>query len=248
MTLTRLSLLALAAASFTIAGCFGKDDTGDTNPEADTDTDTDSDTDTDVNYFEPVNYTWGWQGAIIDGQPGTVSSSHSDFTPVFYVDLYAKEYFQAYEERYSCYIWYDASGTIIDKANVGSWPVIPVDLSVPLDTSCENLDPNVWGDDVYAIFSGYAWELSVTSLTSDLADAFLKHWGEAKWEEAQDYVYGAEVSLDGSDMHSIQEGWGYAWPVEDGALDEDGDNVSLKDVAVGADGLYNVQSGYYWGM
>ncbi len=251
MTLTRLSILALALASFTIAAC-GKDDTGETGEtEGDTDTDTDADsdtdTDTDINYFEPYLYSWGFEGGIIGGEAATIGSSHGELPPFFYFELFEKDYLNGYDDRYSCIIGYDASTTAGSSSGADSFFDLVFDLSVPYYSTCDNLDPNVWGDDEYAIFTSTQWELGFEPMGQDLIDIFIKHMGEDKWEEGwEPYTFGVQTYLDGTAIHTMQTMYGYGFPLDGGNLDETAKVMELTDIAMGADGYYNASPFYLW--
>ena len=254
MTLTRLSLLALALASITISACF-KDDTGepettegDTDTDTDADTDTDTDTDTDpVNYFEPYLYSWGFEGGVVAGELATVSMSHGDIAPTFYFEMFEKDYLEAGDDRYSCMIAYDASASTMGTSSPAAFLDIVMDLSVPSYSTCDNLDPNVWGDDEYAIFAGTTWELGFEEMGQDLIDVFIKQIGEDKFDEGwAPYTYGVQTYQDGAAIHSMQTMYGYAWPVEDGVMDESGELLEITAIAMGADGFYTARAFYMW--
>jgi len=250
MTLTRLSLLALAFASFTVIGCGDKDTGDDTDTEADTDTDTDADTDTDtdtdtdVNYFEPYLYSWTFEGGVVAGELATVNTSHGEQPPMFYFELFEKEYMNGGDERYSCMIAYDASATA-GTASPDAWFDLVFDLSVPYFTDCENLDPNVWGSDPYAIFTAQTWELSFEPIESSLSDIILKQVGEDKWEsDWEPYTFGVQTYRDGSAIHDDQMMWGVAWSLDNGAIGDE--LVELVDIDAGADGFYRALPMYLW--
>ena len=246
MTLTRLSLLALALVGFTVIGCGDKDDTA--PPEGDTDTDTDADTDTDtdtdpVNYFEPYLYSWGFEGGVIGGELATLNSSHGELPPAFYFELFEKEYMNGYDDRYSCIIMYDAGGTVALAES--PWLSIDFDLSTPYYTDCDNLDPNVWGSDPYAIFTGNSWELTAEEIDGDLSATFLKQLGQEKWEsEYEPYVFGTQTYIDGSPIHTMQTMWGVAWSVDGTDLGDE--LLEIPDIAMGADGYYRMLPFYLW--
>ncbi len=249
MTLSRLSLLALAFASFNLVACFGKDDTGDTeeadtDTDADSDADTDADTDTDVNYFEPYLYSWGFEGGVVAGELATLNSSHGELPPVFYFELYEKEYMNGYDDRYSCIIMYDAGATAGTSAPDAFFDFL-FDLSTPYYTDCENLDPNVWGSDPYAIFTSNSWELTVEEIGQSLVDTFVDQLGQDKWEsEYEPYTFGTQTYLDGSAIHADQTMWGVAWSVDNGSVGDE--LVEVADIAMGADGYYRLLPFYLW--
>jgi hypothetical protein len=247
MTLTRLSLLALALVGFTVIGCGDKDDTA--PPEGDTDTDTDADTDTDtdtdpVNYFEPYLYSWGFEGGVIGGELATLNSSHGELPPAFYFELFEKEYMEGYDDRYSCIIMYTAGATAGTTAP-DAWFDFSFDLSVPYYTDCDNLDPNVWGADPYAIFTANTWELTVEQIDADLQATFLKQLGQEKWEtEYEPYTFGVQTYIDGAAIHTMQTMWGVAWTVDGTDLGDE--LLEVEDIAMGADGYYRMLPFYLW--
>ena len=247
MTLTRLSLLALAFASFTVIGCGDKDDTGvegDTDTDTDADTDTDTDTDTDPNYFEPYLYSWGFEGGVVGGELATVDSSDGEIPPVYYFELYEKEYLNGYDDRYSCIIMYDAGATAGTSAP-DAWFDFAFDLSLPYYTDCENLDPNVWGSDPYAIFTTNTWELTVEEIEADLIDVFIKSLGQDKWEtEYEPYTFGVQTYIDGSPIHTMQTMWGVAWNLDNGSLGDE--LLEIPDIVAGTDGYYRMLPFYLW--
>ena len=247
MTLTRLSLLALAFASFTVIGCGDKDTGDDTDTEADTDTDTDADTDTDTdvtNYFEPYLLSWGFEGGVVAGELATVDSSNGEMPPLFYFELYEKEYMDGYDDRYSCSIIYDVSATA-GTAVPDAWFDFVFDLSVPYFTDCENLDPNIFGADPYAIYSSTAWELTVEAMDTELQDILIKSVGQDKWEsDFEPYYYGGQTYQDGTASMDTQTMYGLAYTVEDGVMIDE--FLEVQDVAMGSDGFYLIRNMYLW--
>ena len=248
MTLTRLSLLALAFASFTVIGCGDKDDTGpvegDTDTDTDADTDTDTDTDTDPNYFEPYLLSWGFEGGVVGGELATVSTAHGDSPPLFYFELYEKEYLNGYDDRYSCMIIYEASathGTTVPDA----YQDFVFGLDVPYFTDCENLDPNIYGSDPYAIFTATTWELTVEAIDAEMQGIFVKQVGQQKWEdEFEPYYFGGQTYQDGASSMDTQTMYGVAWALDSGAVSDE--FVEIGDVAMGADGFYLIRNMYLW--
>jgi hypothetical protein len=249
MTLSRLSLLALAFASFTLVACgdkdTGMDDTAEGDTDTDADADTDTDTDTDPNYFEPYLYSWGFEGGVVGGELATLNSSHGELPPVFYFELYEKEYMNGYDDRYACMIMYEAGASAGSNAP-DAWFDFEFDLSTPYFTDCDNLDPNVWGSDPYAIFTQNTWEMTVEEMDADLTATFIKAVGDNdKWEtEYEPYVFGVQTYLDGSPIHSMQTMWGVAFEVDGGAIGED--LMELSDIAAGTDGYYRMLPFYLW--
>ncbi|MFH1466667.1 MAG: hypothetical protein ABIO70_19940 [Pseudomonadota bacterium] len=255
MTLTRLSLLALAFCGLNLIAC-GEKDTGDTMEEGDADTDSDADGDADADtdadadsYFVPYLKNWGFDGGIIGGEPVTVTGSHGDQPPLFYVELFEKEYLEEGDERYTCIMaWEPTMG--LGTAATDAWMDWTFDLGEAYYSDCDNLDPNVYGDDPTELFGQGQWELSGEAVGDALADIFIGWVGEEKYgDEWEPYVFGGQAWNDGQQYEGDgdpQVMWGVVWSLDGTTLSDDSELLETTDIAMGSDGFYRFISVYLW--
>jgi hypothetical protein len=252
MTLTRLSLFALALCGLSLAACGDKDTgdsaEGDTDSDTDADTDSDSDADTDPNYFEPYLMSWGFDGGMVGGQPTEINSSHGAIPPLFYFELYEKEYLDGYDDRYTCLIAFEPT---IGQGTSGpdAWFDWTFDLAEAFSNTCENLDPAVYGKDPAAYFGSAQWELTGEPMGEALTAMFMK-WTKDKWEtEYEPFVFGGQAWADGQQFEGDgdpQVMWGVVWSLDGTDLPDDSELLEVEDIAMGADGFYRLMPVYLW--
>ncbi|MBN1335450.1 MAG: hypothetical protein JXB39_05770 [Deltaproteobacteria bacterium] len=250
----RFSLILLGTLGLFALGCDSEDDTADDTGEADTDTDTDADTDTDtdsdVDYMDV--YWWSW--ALYTGVQGSafadVEADGNVVPPLFEITLAEEEWTENWDDRYVCYLRYTAASTP-GTSDPKAWFDWNLDLTPSEEFStCDNLDPAMFGDDPWTAFSDMSWEYTIEGIVPDvLAD--IEEWSWDDWDAVEPAIYGADTFIDGTsiadsnDMDQMM--FGYALAVDaDMIVGED--LVNAVDVAAGADGYYQVFNMYIYGM
>jgi glycyl-tRNA synthetase alpha subunit len=112
-------------------------------------------------------------------------------------------------------------------------------------TDCDRLDPDIFGDDPYALFDNTTWEVVIDPLGAELQELFIETVGEEEWEEScEPYVFGAQVHEDGNSPEVSQTHWGWTLEVYGGALGEE--LLEVEQIAQGANGFFIVQPAILW--
>ncbi len=204
MRLDKLNLLPLLACGFAmgLTACGGDtavDDTGwadadtDTDADSDTDSDTDADSDTDTDYFDTyatsIQFYTGWH----EDSMSSVYFSGSEQPPLVEIQFYEEDYFEAGDDRYTCY-WVGAPVLnslsdleLGDNIWIG-WDV-SLQLADPSYTNCTDFDPELWGEDTpTTVFEtlpfGMGWGPPTTEFYTVVHDGLIDYgWSETDWED-----------------------------------------------------------------
>jgi hypothetical protein len=255
VTLPRFSLVLLGTLGLIALGCDDGDDTAgdteaDTDADADADTDTDTDADSDPDYMDVYWWTWAVDAGVKDGQFANFFIEGDEYPSMVDITLAEKEWTDDWDDRYACDLVY--SVTSVDGT---SDPKAWYDWSVTLTgeeslSTCDNLDPAMFGDDPFLAFSEMAWEFTVLEITTEVSDTF-EGWFADDWDALEPAMFGADTYLDGTSIAEANDEdqmmGGFAFTV-DADMNVGEDWVDATDVAAGADGYYRIINLYIYGM
>lgn len=204
-----------------------------------TDTVTDTDTDTDTNVFEDYAVFMTFRLAHLDG--GMTAYAYEDesgavveVTPTVEMTFAEEEYFEAYDDRYTC-TWY---GYVIENSldDLGAEPWIGWDVSfLFIDTDCEDFDEELWGESTpTSKIESEQFGIGFDTLDSDVASAFQDAVEGAGYDWEQDYepyVFGmllAPYDAESGGLAGGQINIAYAYEMEDDGMliyDEEGNLI-----------------------
>ena len=246
-----LSALFLGLVAGPLAACGDKseeeeeeeadaDTDADTDSDTDSDTDADTDTDTDVDYFEPDWMLAYADGAIINGELGQWSYDGTAADFYFIVTLADSEEWEGTLEdtRNTCQLYYvmDETNSTLESSFVdaGAWQGwvmnSAADAYLGSAGACEDMDPDIWGEDVSEWVNSYQWGWGPGPLDEDVATVIQENYPDA-WADNEDLYIGGYVYTDyagSADIYPFLLGWALELDAENGnemVVDDEG-NVS----------------------
>ncbi|MFH1467847.1 MAG: hypothetical protein ABIO70_25910 [Pseudomonadota bacterium] len=252
---------AALGAGLLLLGCVhGKDDSeapatdtdADTDADADTDTDADADSDADTDGYLHPEYAriWGLAG-IADSTLGTWGNAGDaeDYAPMFFVDLYARDYFATQDSTHRCQIQYEFSGEARHEPDV-YYAFSTTHAAVGEAGSCA-LDPARWGDDP-------AEDLGVSegAITWEYPDAALVSFLDATYPPFSVHAatgrFGLGVQASFGDFDTLlQEGlgpngtYGYAYLADEDNHSAFSDLLTREEVAENGGGVFYLKSPFF---
>jgi hypothetical protein len=227
------------------AACSGPDDSGtprDTRADTATHTGTESGQetgDTGVEPFTPEYWSWDLYTGVQGGLAVPVTYDDEVVPPTLDVHLLDPRFLDDPDPAWMCELRYAVEGTpaVLDPAQVLGWT-----LSLePMDTTCTDLDPAVWGDDPFLFALGSTWAMAALPLDPILEKA-LDEVGVRT-----DHVIGADTWLDGASVagaNGQQTHYASAVEVDAKMVVDPGDVLDADALLAGTDAWWVLHHAY----
>ncbi len=194
MRLDKLTLLPLLVGGFAMSLTACGDDT---TTSADTGwADADADADTDADYFDSyvmgISPVFGYHG----GEMTEYYYSGSESPPFVRITFYEEDYFTGYDDRYTCEWVGEILPNSLNDLALGDGIWIGWDVSFqsfgPDYTSCDNFDPEVWGDSspttvIETAELGLGYGPMSSEWAAEVSGAYMDYYGWSQTEYMDEY-------------------------------------------------------------